>query len=221
MMEAVEDQSLNYTAYTPLINPEGQPRKTYCSSIFNGFSSIVLAPERGLEWAVTKISDIGAARGFGVREAKLALVVTSLGIIGECALQVTRLSINLDVVGMLSFIPGRYWCVMEALISTSMCLPLNGRLSVCCSPDSILDSLIRKNSKRMLRIAQAMTLFTCCFQIPLLSRMLLSATQVSYLATAGLINIPTLLLAAGMSKLIQNQYPVETTNLAPNVIHRV
>lgn len=206
MMEVAQSENVPYTL---LSQPEEPSRKNYCRYFLNGFTSIVSAPERGLEWVVQKIADIGSTKGIGLRGAKLTLAVTSLTVFGESVFQYSWLQNNPNRVGSLCLFPGRSIYIICSLIPALMCLPLGSRLAVLPSGNR-LDGTIIRNPKLMLRIAEAITLFTCCFWIPLIANINsgpLSSSQISYLVADGLINVPVLLLTAGMSKLIQSQYP--------------
>lgn len=210
MMEAVQDQSQIINNQTPLLENQRASQRNLCSSAYNAFVAVASAPENGLEWIVEKISDIGGSCGVGVRGAKLALAATSLGIIGEFGLQIARVSINPDAILLQSLFPGRLSGVILSVLSAMMCLPLNGRLSVCCCYDTRCDRVMRLNPKLMPRAALITALLTCgliCTTMTSGRRPLLSSTQVYDFIPTGLMNIPLLLLTAGISKLIKNQYP--------------
>lgn len=206
-IEAVQNPPQSHVQVA-LLPQQGICSKRHCNSVFNtvfdAFFSFLKAPERAPEWIVQKIADRGIARGFGVREAKLALALTSLGIVGEFGLQIVNLAINVNNFGMRFFFPGRFCCLEMAIISAVMCLPLSGRLSYC----DPFDQIIKADPKFLLRIAQITTLVTCiqiAHLMDLRTKMPLSSpADISYLVATGLINISNLLLTAGISKLIKH-----------------
>ncbi len=216
MMKSASEQNINstYTPRTPLLSHEAPP-KSCGRSFVNVLTSIFTAPERAVGWTIKKFVHFGESKGLGLRAAKIALVATSFGIVGESGLMVVRqISSGPQLVDVVTVLPGRLIFATTTIVSLVMCLPLNSKTGCFRPLENNLGAFIRQNSDLMLRSNLLSFLFMSCVEVPILLEISNSSRGVVYqLCSVAIAGIASILLSGGMFELIKHEN--ENANRAP------